>query len=128
MLANAILVVHFAIVTFITAGLPLIYLGAAAGWSWVRKWRWRALHLAAILFVAIESVLGLTCPLTVWEDALRGHRTGGGFIEHWIRRILFYDLPGWVFLAAYTGFAMLVAVTWVVVPPAKLSRRIGRSQ
>jgi hypothetical protein len=123
MQADAVLVVHFAIVIFITAGLPLIYLGAAAGWAWVREWRWRALHLAAILIVAVESVLGLTCPLTVWEDALRGHRTGDGFIERWIGRILFYHLPAWVFVVAYTGFAVLVAITWVVVPPAKGSQR-----
>ena len=83
MLADAILVVHFAIVLFITAGLPVIYLGAAAGWTWVREWRWRALHFAAILVVATESILGLACPLTVWEDALRGHRAREGFIEHW---------------------------------------------
>jgi hypothetical protein len=128
MLADAILVIHFAIVLFITAGLPLIYLGAAAGWIWVREWRWRALHLAAILFVATESMLGFACPLTVWEDALRGHQTGDGFIERWIGRILFYDFPARVFLVAYTGFAMLVAITWVIVPPAGRSRRNGRSR
>jgi hypothetical protein len=123
MLADAVLVLHFTIVIFITAGLPLIYLGAAAGWAWVREWRWRALHLAAILIVAIEAVLGLTCPLTVWEDLLRGHRTGNGFIERWIGRILFYDLPAWVFLVAYAGFAILVAITWLVIPPVMQNRR-----
>jgi hypothetical protein len=120
-LANAILVIHFAVVLFIIAGLPLIYLGAARRWGWVRARRWRTLHLAAILFVATEAILGLACPLTVWEDALRGHQTVEGFMERWIRRIMFYDLPAWVFLVAYTGFAALVAVTWVVVPPAKSS-------
>ena len=123
MLADAILVVHFAIVLFITAGLPVIYLGAAAGWTWVREWRWRALHFAAILVVATESILGLACPLTVWEDALRGHRAREEFIEHWIGRILFFNLPAWVFLVAYICFALLIAITWVIVPPVNFSRR-----
>jgi hypothetical protein len=125
LLADAILVIHFAIVLFIIAGLPLIYLGAAGGWKWVRAWRWRALHLAAILFVAAEAILGLACPLTVWEDTLRGRQTVDGFMERWIRRVMFYDLPAWVFLMAYTGFAILVAIAWVAVPPTKPGRRHG---
>jgi Protein of Unknown function (DUF2784) len=128
MLADAVLLTHFAVVLFITAGLPLIYLGAARGWTWVRAWRWRVLHLAAILFVATESILGFACPLTVWEDALRGHRPGVGFLERWIERIMFYDLPAWVFLLAYTGFAVLVALTWVMVPPARTWHQNGQSR
>ena len=126
MLADAILFVHFAIVLFITAGLPSIYLGAAAGWAWVREWRWRTVHFAAILVVATETILGLACPLTVWEDTLRGHQARDGFIERWIGRILFYDLPPWVFLVAYIGFALLVAITWLIVPPARCSERHHR--
>lgn len=124
-LADAILCIHFAIVVFITLGLPVIYLGAALRWMWVRAWRWRALHLAAILFVATESILGLACPLTVWEDALRGQRPGVGLFERWIDRIMFYDLPPWVFVLSYTGFAALVALTWLIVPPARSRDRTG---
>jgi len=69
--ADAVLAVHCAIVVFITAGLPLIWIGAALHWSWIRI-RWlRALHLGAIGFVALESLAGIACPLTVWEAALR---------------------------------------------------------
>lgn len=130
MLADAILVIHFIIVLFIAGGLPLIYLGAALDWSWVRDWRWRTLHLASIVFVAAQSLLGIACPLTLWEDALRGRRPSAGFIERWIDRIMFYDLPAWVFILVYTGFALLVAVTWVTVPPtgARARRRAIRSR
>lgn len=120
MLANTILLIHFALVLFITAGLPLIYVGGALGWTWVRAWRWRALHLSAIVLVAVESLLGIACPLTVWENALRGNRSNLGFVERWIERIMFYDLPAWVFIIAYTGFAVLVAMTWVAVPPTRI--------
>jgi hypothetical protein len=119
MLADAVLVLHLVVVLFITAGLPLIYLGAARGWAWVRNRRWRTLHLAAIVFVAAESVLGIACPLTVWEDALRGHRAGTDFIARALGRILFYEFPAWVFVAAYVGFAVLVALACLSVPPLR---------
>jgi hypothetical protein len=112
MLADIVVGVHLLIVLFILLGVPLVYLGAALHWTWVRSRPWRMLHLAAILFVAAESLLGITCPLTVWEDTLRG-------------AVMFYDAPTWIFTLAYVGFATLVLVTWVVVPPIR-QRRPGR--
>ena len=122
-MANAILVLHFAIVLFIAAGLPLILVGAACRWSWVRNLTYPSLHLAAIVFVAGESIVGMDCPLTVWEDELRGRATGPGFIERWVHRVMFYDLPPWVFTALYVGFAALVIAAWVFVPPRWHRRR-----
>jgi hypothetical protein len=122
MLADTVLALHFAIVGFITAGLPLIWIGAAMRWSWVRL-RWlRALHLAAIGFVALESLVGVACPLTVWEAALRNSRPPEGFIQQWVERALFYDLPTWMFTVAYLIFAAAVAATWLVVPPRSPQR------
>jgi Protein of Unknown function (DUF2784) len=123
MLADAIVVVHLSIVLFVVTMVPLVYLGAARHWAWVRRWRWRLLHLIAIAVIAAESLLGIVCPLTVWEDRLRGEQTSTGFIERWIDRILFYDAPTWVFTAAYVAFAALVAITWVAVPPTKGPRK-----
>jgi len=123
MLAGAVVVVHFAIVLFVVAGVPLVYLGVALRWAWVRNWRWRVLHLAAILVIAAESLLGIVCPLTEWEDTLRGRQIAGGFIERWIDRILFYDAPAWVFTAAYVAFAALVLLTWIAVPPIRDARK-----
>jgi hypothetical protein len=122
MLADVVVAFHLLIVLFILLGVPLVYLGAALHWPWVRSRRWRMLHLGAILFVAAESLLGITCPLTVWEDALRGQRTAGGFIERWIDQLIFYDAPAWVFTTAYTAFAALALVTWILVPPTRRGR------
>jgi hypothetical protein len=122
MLADAVVAVHLLIVLIIVAGVPLIYLGVAMHWSWVRSWRWRLLHLAAILFIAAESIFGISCPLTVWEDALRNRQSGTGFIERWIDQLLFYDAPAWVFTVAYVAFAAIVLITWAAVPPARASR------
>lgn len=123
MLADAIVVVHLFIVLFVLLGVPLIYWGAARHWTWVRSWRWRLLHLIAIAVIAAESLLGIACPLTVWEDRLRGEQISTGFIERWVDRILFYDAPTWVFTAGYLAFAALVAITWMAVPPTRAPRR-----
>lgn len=122
MLADAIVVAHLLIVLFIVGGLPVVYIGVALRWRWVRYWAWRVAHLAAILFVAGESLLGMPCPLTVWEDTLRGSHPTGGFIERWTHRLIFYDAPVWMFTTAYVAFAVLVLVTWIVVPATRRSR------
>src|ERR1700675_2167167 len=123
MLAGAVVVVHFVIVLFVVAGGPLVYLGVALPWAWVRTWHWRVLHLGAILVIAAESLLGIACPLTEWEDTLRGRQIAGGFIERWIDRILFYEAPAWVFTVAYVAFAALVLLTWIAVPPIRDARK-----
>jgi hypothetical protein len=116
MLAEVVLVFHFAIVVFIITGVPLMLVGAWRHWAWVRGWYWRVLHLMAILFVAAESLLGIACPLTVWEDVLRGYRPRRGFLERWIEGLMFFNLPSWVFTLLYTAYAILVAVMWVAIP------------
>ena len=122
-LADLILAIHFAFVLFIIGGFVLIWLGAAAGWQWVRGFAFRAAHLAAILFVAAEALIGMACPLTVWEDALRGTRTDMSFVARWLRQLLFYDLPERVFTVAYVLFALLVAATWWYVRPQRSRQR-----
>lgn len=119
MLADAIVVIHLLIVLFVLMGVPLVYLGAARRWMWVRSRYWRLLHLIAIAVIAAESLFGIDCPLTVWEDRLRDQQVSAGFIERWVDRILFYNAPTWVFAAAYVAFAALVAVTWIAVPPTR---------
>lgn len=119
LLADLVLIVHFGFVVFVVAGLPLVWIGEAAGWRWVRHFGFRAAHLGAILFVSAEAVAGVWCPLTLWEDALRGHATDKSFVARWIHALLFYDLPPAAFTAAYLGFAALVALTWWRIPPQR---------
>lgn len=117
LLADLILAAHFAFVLFVVLGLPLIWIGAAARWHWIRNHLFRIAHLAAILFVSTEAAAGIWCPLTLWEDALRGATPDKSFIARWIHALLFYDLPAWMFAAAYFAFAVLVALTWWRIPP-----------
>lgn len=122
LLADLILIVHFAFVLFVVGGLALIWVGAALSWRWVRNFRFRIAHLAAIVFVAAESLAGIWCPLTVWEDALRGTRSEMSFIARWIHRMLFYSFPEWVFTAIHVLFALVVLATFWLVRPEPRSR------
>jgi hypothetical protein len=118
-LADVVLIAHFVFVLFVVGGLPAIWIGAARGWRWVRNFRFRAAHLAAISFVALEALLGMACPLTLWEDALRGTLTETGFVARWLRRLLYYNFPEWAFACAYLLFALLVTATWWRLPPQR---------
>jgi hypothetical protein len=118
-LADAILVVHAAFVVFVVAGLPAIWIGAALGQRFAFDPWFRGLHLAAIAFVVLESLAGVMCPLTVWEDALRGSASGEGFIQRWVHAWLFWSWPAWVFTTLYVAFGALVAWTWRRHPPRR---------
>ena len=121
--ADAILISHALFVIFVVLGLVAIYLGRILSWGWVRNYWFRILHLAAILFVVLQSWIGAICPLTVWEMQLRelgGERSyEGTFIQHWLQSILYYEAPDWVFVVVYTAFGGLVAASWFIVPPKR---------
>jgi hypothetical protein len=116
LLADLLLVVHFGIVVFIVGGLVLVWVGAWREWRWVRHRTFRYLHLAAIAFVALEAVLGYACPLTVWEDLLRGGMKSGSFVGRWVQRALYYNAPDWIFTVAYVAWATAAAITLYFVP------------
>jgi hypothetical protein len=124
-LADLILIAHFAFVLFVVGGLALTWIGAAAGWRWVRSFWFRIAHLAAICFVSAEALLGMICPLTEWEDTLRGAPTEAGFVARWIHRLLFYNFSEWMFTTAYMLFALAVALTFWLVPPRRRGTPTG---
>lgn len=70
-LAQAILAFHILIIAFNVFGLIAIPLGAWRGWRWVRIFWWRVLHLAALLVVAVQALLGTACFLTIWQSELQ---------------------------------------------------------
>jgi hypothetical protein len=121
LLADAVLLVHFAFVVFVVVGLVLILVGGAFGWDWVRRRSFRIAHLAAIGVVVLQSWLGVLCPLTTLEMWARGRSGGetyaGGFVAYWVEKVLYYDAPAWAFVVAYTLFGALVIAAWYVVKP-----------
>ncbi len=121
-LADAILLVHFLFVCFVVFGLLAIYLGYFLNWAWVRNRLFRITHLIAIGIVVLQAWLGVICPLTTWEMALREEAGtavySGSFVQHWLQSLLYYTAPDWVFTVLYTAFAALVLASWFVVRPS----------
>ena len=121
LLANAVLVVHVGVVAFVVIGLLVVIAGNLKRWDWVNNAWFRVAHVAAIGIVVAESWLGFACPLTTLEMWLRSRAGdasyGGGFIEHWLQQLLYYNAPPWVFIAGYSVFALLVLATWWYFPP-----------
>jgi hypothetical protein len=123
-LSDLILVAHFLIAAFITAGLILVWLGAWRKWGWIRNRWFRYLHLAAIAFVALEALAGIACPLTVWEDSLRGGMPAESFVARWVQRLLYYRAPEWLFTALYVAWAAATLATLKLVPPRRRRTRV----
>ena len=125
LVANGVLALHVAVVFFVVGGLLLVLAGNLRRWHWVNALWFRLAHLAAIGFVVMQAWLGQVCPLTTLEMWLRARagasNYGGGFIAHWMQRLLYYDAPAWVFVGAYSVFGLLVLASWFYFPP--VSRR-----
>jgi hypothetical protein len=127
LLADAVLVMHLGYVLFAVGGEILILAGGLLRWRWTRNLPLRLAHLAAVVLVAAEALLGVVCPLTEWEFRLRelaGQRVERqlSFVARLVRSVIFYDFPAWVFTVAYVGFALLVAGTFLLFPPRRARR------
>jgi len=82
-LADAVLILHFAFVAFVFAGASLVL-------RW-RKLAW--LHLPAALWGAVVEFTGWICPLTPLENRLR-ERAGtagysGDFVGHYLLPVIY---------------------------------------
>ncbi len=89
-------------------------------WQWVKLFWFRIIHLASIAFVAVISLFGIPCPLTILEGNLRissgADFYNQSFIQYWLYKILFYEAPGIAFTIGYVIFVLLVAVSFLFVP------------
>lgn len=128
--ADIVLLLHFGIVIFVVAGLLLVVAGNLRGWRWVNGPWFRLAHMAAISIVVAQSWLGKVCPLTTFESWLRVQAGAAAyhesFVAHWLRRVLFYEAPVWVFTVAYTVFGLLVVGAWWYFPPRRRTRTSER--
>lgn len=118
--ADIILVIHALVVAFNVVGLAAIWVGAVLKWRWIRNFWFRTIHLGLIGIVAAGSLIGIVCPLTVLEDALR--QTGppqSGFIQRWVSRLLYYDFPASAFTITYVLFALIVLLTFIAIKPER---------
>lgn len=124
--ADAVLLLHVALVLFVVAVPLLLPIGHPRGWRWTRRRGLRIAHLAVLGVVVLEAWLGVLCPLTRWEMQLRAASGGatydGDFIAHWLGRLLYVDAPPWAFTAAYSAFFLLVVVVHRRYPAGGVKR------
>lgn len=115
LLADAVVVIHFAFLAYVIGGGFLALRLRWAIWP----------HLAASAWaVAIVTVPGLVCPLTTAENWAR-HRAGdasytGGFIDRYIENVLY---PARLTPLVQVLVAAAVITSWILVVRA---RRRGR--
>jgi hypothetical protein len=82
-LADLVVVLHFAFVLFVIFGGFLVL--------WSKRVAW--LHIPAVIWAILIEFIGWTCPLTILEKILR-QKSGAlayrsGFIEHYILPVLY---------------------------------------
>ncbi len=135
LLADLVVICHFLLVLFVVASQVLVLIGRMVGWHWIRNRIFRVTHVVVVAFIALQSLIGNLCPLTVWEYRLRqgaGQVVEGDvfFLARLLRLIMFYDLPAWFFDVIYVAFGLLVILTFFLIPPeqcwCKRSRNTGQ--
>ena len=130
-LADLLLALHAGIAVFVVLMTLAVVIGGPLGWRWVRRRGPRLAHVALVAVIALQAWLGRLCPLTIWEQQLRTHAGQDSyresFIEHWLSRVLFFEAPWWMFVAAYSLLALLVVLGWWRWPP-RLRRPPARAR
>ena len=124
LIADFILTLHLLVVAFNAGGLLAILIGAPLGWSWIRDRRFRVTHVALMSFVTVEAMLGVSCPLTVLEDWLRGVSGQQSFVQRWVGALIYWDVPPGVFTVLYLLVTILIVVAWKIVPPRPSAREV----
>ena len=117
MITDALLLVHFSLAAFITLGFFIIPIGHKLGWNWIKSRNLRILHLSLMGVITAETIVGLTCPLTVLENMFRDVDYSSSFMSYWIAQILYWDLPSQVFVLLYWLCLGWVLTLWKVCPP-----------
>ena len=117
MIADIVLMFHFAIVIFITFGIFLIPIGYKSDWLWVKNFKFRICHCGMMFFITLETLLGITCPLTSIENKLRGINKTRSFISYWIDEIIYWDLPSQFFIILYCSVLIWTFLLWKFFPP-----------
>ena len=121
-LARLVLYLHLGVIVFNLFWLVAIPLGAWRGWSFVRSFGWRALHLASLAVVALQAALGRLCFLTIWQEELTAAAGDTGkpsLIDELVTKAVFWPLPAWVFVVLYLAVLVYAALLWFLVPPRR---------
>lgn len=123
LLADIIVVIHLAYACFILFGFMGIVIGVWCRWSWIKNFPFRITHLVCTVFVPLETLFRMTCPLTTLENYfLKASGVSGyerSFIGNLASKILFYDAPEWIFAIVYLALAIMVIFYFLRFPPKR---------
>ena len=119
--ADLILLIHFLFVAFVVLGFIFIWIGYFTKQKFARNAKFRICHILAMGIVLCESLVGMICPLTEWENNLRVR--GGqnqvyetGFMKEWIHKIMFFDFSELTFVIVYALFFAVILLTFWAIP------------
>jgi hypothetical protein len=124
LIADVLLFLHFGRAAGITAGFFIIPLGYKLGWNWIKKRNLRLLHFFLMGVITTETIVGLTCPLTVLENMFRDVDYSMSFMSYWVAEILYWDLPSQVFVLLYSLCFGWVLILWKICPPIERVREV----
>ena len=124
LMAELLLLIHFGLAAFISAGFFIIPLGYKLGWNWIKKRNLRLLHLFLIGGITTETIVGLTCPLTVLENMFRDVDYSMSFMSYWATQILYWDLPSQFFMILYSLCLGWVVILWKICPPIERVKEV----
>jgi hypothetical protein len=120
-LADLVLVLHFAYVGFVVVAVPVIWIGYIFRARFVRNPYFRIIHLVCMLIVFAQALAGVICPLTTLESKLR-RLAGqgvyeGSFLQHWLHQVLFFQASDTTFTIIYGCFFALIALSFIFIWP-----------
>jgi hypothetical protein len=103
-LGDAVMVVHFGFLVFVT-------LGGFLAWRWPR---WIVAHVAAVAWGSASILFGLVCPLTELEELFRRRAgegdLGAGFIDNYLEGVIY---PERYTPLIWTAVGVVVVTSWV---------------
>ena len=123
LVADLVLIIHFSIVFFVVFGLVALPIGYSRNYSWTRNVKFRVAHMLLMGFITLEASLGITCPLTIIENALRQIKYQQSFVAYWVSRLIYWDLPTYSFMILYISCFIWSLVFWKLHPPKSLSKK-----
>jgi hypothetical protein len=115
-MASLILALHLLVILFFIVGFPVgLYINHRG---------FRIFHGAALAGVTLLMILGIPCPITLWEESAGDASYEGSFIAYWLKRIVYLEWfdPGHVLILDIC-FALLVFTSFFWRPLNKSRER-----
>ncbi len=119
--ADIILFFHFILVFFITILFFIVPIGYKFEWNWVSSIKVRVIHFFLMLLITIETFFEITCPLTYFENTLRGNLHSASFVGKLVSQLIYWNLPNIFFTVIYFVCLIWTLIMWKIYPPRSIS-------